>query len=300
LLTRVDLAGIATALGRSDVRYVALALLVVTSAHVPAALAWKRLTDVQGLRLTVVRVHLLYALGMFFASFTPGGLGSDVVRTLRLQQSTNRGVEAAVSVLAARLLSLVALVVIVVPASLTRERAPVPTSVTVALVVLLVGVLVLGVFRETVFALGKRVVPFLTSPLRMVGAALGAFRRAPAALIAAGALLAAHHLLAAASLGLLTVAVGAHVGFADVLALGLLARLVAFLPISVGGVGVYEAGVVLLLGSVGVPPSDAVAVAILQRAVEIAVPLAGGVVYVAGWSGQRGKVAQREPALPQP
>jgi uncharacterized protein (TIRG00374 family) len=287
LLSRVDLGAVGASLGRSDARYVGVGLVIVTAAAFPAAWSWKLLMDAQGLRLPITRVHLLYAVGMFFASFTPGGIGSDVVRTFRLHQWTRRGVEAGVSILMARLLSLITLLIVVLGAWMIRPSLPVGSAAAMVLFVVAICALAVFVLNQRLMAAVERI-PWrrLPTPFAAVASALSSFRPTPRVLGPAAALAALHHLLAAASLFLLAVGLHLDVALADVLALGLLARLVAFVPISIGGIGTYEAGLVVLLGYAGVGPAEAIALSLLQRLVELVIPLCGGIAYLAGWGSQ--------------
>lgn len=286
LLAQVELTHLASSLGRCGVGYVAVAAIAAAVAAVPAAWAWKLLMDAQGFDLKFRRVQALYAVGLFFATFTPGGVGSDFVRIFHLHQTTRKGVEAAASVLAARLLSVTTLLVIVAGASLARAGVEAATTAALAGLAVLGSIASLLVVERLV---GGRVVRGLPVPVTQavfrVGACLGAFRHSPATLAWSCLLLAVYHLFAVLPLYVLARGLGADLALTDVLALGLLMHLVAFLPISPSGIGVYEVGVVVLFSTLGLSSADGLALSILARLTMLPVPVAGGIIYLAGRGG---------------
>jgi uncharacterized membrane protein YbhN (UPF0104 family) len=244
--------------------------------------------DGQNLRMPFVFVQLVYAVGTFFASFTPGGVGSDIFRTFHLQQLTNRGFDAGISILISRLLSLLVLLLAAMVASLARPGLPIALTVPIALLGLLACA---GVF------LGARPLSEWLARLgpSMPGAALfsraahalDALKQAPGLAARTALLFVAYHLLSIMPIYFVALGLGVDLPLIDVVTLGLLLRLADFLPISVGGIGVHEAGLIILFGPLGLGPSDAIALSILERLALLSVPLIGGIAYLNGWSSMR-------------
>jgi uncharacterized membrane protein YbhN (UPF0104 family) len=77
--------------------------------------------------------------------------------------------------------------------------------------------------------------------------------------------------------------VGATLGFATWLVVIPPVTLIQLVPISVAGWGVREAALVALLGAFGVQPAAALATSVLFGLCQIAVALAGGLVWLGGW-----------------
>jgi uncharacterized protein (TIRG00374 family) len=286
LLSQIDLHAVAASLASLDRRYLLLALAAAVVSVVPAAWAWRVLLNAQDVRLSFVRIQLLYLIGLCFAAFTPGGLGSDVVRAVLIQRWTRQGVRAGVAIVASRLLSLLALALVVSLASLARPTAP--TAPVAALVA--VGAATLAVFGvERAFRrfghLGRW--PRFHAILSGVVEALGAFRHQPAVGARATWFLALYHVLGVLPIYLFAVGLGVQISLADAVALGLVIRLLAFLPISFNGLGISELGFVVLLSSVGVDAPQALAISILDRLASLVTPIIGGIAYGAGWGAPR-------------
>src|SRR4051812_48568812 len=159
LFTQVDAASVARLLGQVDRWSLAIAIALVLVTQIPAAWAWKLLMDGQDLHLPFSAVGLMHLVGLFFAAFTPGGVGGDVMRTYRLNEWTKRGVASGVSVLALRLLSLVVLVLIVALASLARPDLPTSRLALAALATITIGTLALIAMQHGLRRVSARWLP---------------------------------------------------------------------------------------------------------------------------------------------
>lgn len=286
LLYQVDLHVATATVARIPPLHALLAMAAATISAFSAALAWKLLMDAQGLRLPLVRLQILYALGTFFAVFTPGGIGSDVIRTMRLQQWTNRGMEAGISILMSRILSVLVLVLVVVVASLSQPGLPIMVTALIALLMLLVGMVALFVAESPLMWVAHRwpSAPGVSLAPRAAGA-LRILRQQPMLVVYIVPLFVANHILGILPLYLAAHGLGMNLSFVDVMAAGLLLRIADFLPVSVAGVGVHEAGLVMLFGPLGLSPSDAIALSIVERLALLSVPLIGAIAYLSGWGG---------------
>jgi hypothetical protein len=78
------------------------------------------------------------------------------------------------------------------------------------------------------------------------------------------------------------------VGFDVLFFVAPLVALATLLPISVGGIGIREAGYALLLAPYGVSAGDAVALGLLQYGTFLVVAGLGGVILIAEWGWGRG------------
>jgi uncharacterized protein (TIRG00374 family) len=103
-------------------------------------------------------------------------------------------------------------------------------------------------------------------------------------------------LIEGATLLLLGSAIGVDLSTSGALVAGLVASLLSVEPVTPGGLGVTEPGIVLVLTSLGVSAAGASAVALLNRLVNYAsLAVAGAVVYVV--SPQRASKSPRPRAL---
>jgi hypothetical protein len=174
------------------------------------------------------------------------------------------------SVVADRLLGFAA-VFVVAWLVVAAEPGDVPRSMLLALAWATIGasVALLVALLVTADRSGRlrRVIPDRAQPpLRVFRDAFREYSRDRRVLIAAGALSVAYQALVVAEMWLLARAVGVEVPlalFATVLPLVLVATL---LPLSLGGLGIREGSIVLLLTQAGVHTSDAAVISLLSLA----------------------------------
>jgi uncharacterized protein (TIRG00374 family) len=97
-------------------------------------------------------------------------------------------------------------------------------------------------------------------------------------------------LIEGATLWLLGLAIGVNVSATGALVTGLVASLLSVEPITSGGLGVAEPGIVLVLTSLGVAAAGASSVALLNRLVNYAsLAVAGAILYFVPLPARAGK-----------
>jgi hypothetical protein len=282
VLRGVDGADLGALLGSFEPLYFAVAVLVAALANGLGALGWKSLLDALDVRLPHKEVGRLYVIGLFFALFTPGGVAGDVVRTYELQRRGSRGVEGFTSILVARVLSVATLAVLGAVSAMAILPELVSSQVTVG--VLGVSVLMLGALLMS----GRSLKPMAERlPWRRLARVAGEFlesvevlRRHPRALVAASLLYILHHLLIVTAIFFAALALDIDVSFRWVLALVPIARVLVLLPLSISGLGIQEAAFVVLFKQVGLEPAAAFSLSLLSQVALIAVPLAGGAIFL--------------------
>jgi uncharacterized membrane protein YbhN (UPF0104 family) len=161
----------------------------------------------------------------------------------------------------------------------------------------LVPLLILGVFllaprvmsRASQTAGEKKSSTGAISRLRTVGArALVSFTGAPRnELLAAGCCALLQCALDAASVMALAWSLGFRIHWLDALWINVLAYLAILLPISVAGLGVREAAVIVALTPLGVPRDGAIALALLMFAATFFNALVGGVLQFLSGADRR-------------
>jgi uncharacterized protein (TIRG00374 family) len=301
----VSLALVAYLLGRAPIGEIVSAVASVPPGLWIAALAlhctaqfvssrrWSILARAVGFEHPLALFLRLYFEGMFFNLCLPTAVGGDVVKAVRLGDTSARRVLAGCTVLADRISGLAALATLgtaaLAYAFVLRDRLPrVPAFL--AAVVLGLSVMAIAV---TVWRLGHgtlRRVPRLEKLI----SALEPYYDRPS--IAAQALL--HSLV----IQLLNVAVVACLGTALGLALPPQAYFVMVpgtavmtaLPVSFGGIGVREASMALLLTPWNTPQSTCIALGILWFSVIFASGLLGGLAFALP------QQSRRDPNGPKP
>jgi glycosyltransferase 2 family protein len=278
----------------------ALAFTIFYCSFPLRALRWKTLLDNVGYGRSVGgRVPGTFGLTgiMYLAWFvnclTLARLG-DVYRGYLLKKTS--GVSFAVTlgtVLAERLLDLAVLAAVMGAGTLVIFHGSLPAEATRALVagLILSGVGVVGLlsmrrFREVIRGAVERVLPKRAHVYyaRLEHGIVDSFRRLPA--------LAAYSvvgwLIEGTTLYLTAAAVGAPVPVASALVIALAASLLTTVPFTPGGLGFTEAGMVLLLGWLGLDASTAGAVTLLFRLINYwSIVVFGFVLYVFSRSGNR-------------
>lgn len=262
-------ASLSAFLGACAIYYVAIALGTVR---------WRLLLTALGAERPVPlsRLFRLYVIGQFYNTYVPGGVGGDFVRGFAIRDVFGRRGAAGslATVMVERAMGLGGMFFVV---ATTTFFFPLEVAEGLAWVGAVGVLLALGGFAGLAFA--RRVASHLPERL---GALLGRlpvltkFWPVPPAILTA----ISTHVLTAYAGHLLITAVDPSVELTESLTLVPLALASAYLPISVGGLGVVEAALVQMLGMVGVPEGDAFVAAIMLRLCQWAVSAPGGLLVL--------------------
>ena len=291
VLSRAGLAQLAAAARAADLRLYLLAVGLAAAGIFMRAARWLALLRAVGARVPGRRAVYLYFVGAFFNTFLPTGFGGDVVRVLEIGEGATSE-QAAGTALVDRLTGFIMLFVLALGA-LPWSYALLPGNLA-----LLIGLLALAVLGGSALLFEGRLIRRLTAWLpraispagdawigktyavitacgwRGIGAALGWS-------LAFNLLLILSNVLVARALGL-AVSPWVFFAFVPVTSAALL------VPISISGLGVREGLYVLLFGQVGVAQPQAVALSLGVYALDVAMGLIGGALYLgAGVLGLR-------------
>jgi uncharacterized membrane protein YbhN (UPF0104 family) len=283
LVWRIDWAPAFAALARANWALWAAALGVYLFAQTVSSLRWRMLAHIQGFSGSRSRYLAYYFIGMFFNLILPTSIGGDMTRTWYLVTREAAGLPRAkrqvagfMSVTGDRLNGLFALIGVAGVAALCCPT-PLPRWI-----LWIVGGLIAGAVA------GAAVLPWAGAllasrpRLRWLAEAASRYVNAPRTLLVATLL---SFVVQGANV-LLAYLLGASLGLPVTPAYyGVLAPLVALLallPISLNGMGLREAGTVVLLAPLGVGAGEAVTLAVLTFAVYAAASLGGGVVLLLG------------------
>ncbi len=248
------------------------------------ALRWRTLLQNAGLRRIPPLNHLtrMLVLGSFANSVSVAQLG-DVYRGYLLKQESQASLPMTLgTILAERLVDLVTLVGLLSLAALTVYRGRLPQQGTDALLAGF-GLSVFGLL--TLIALPRmrrlveRILPdrWHATYARFEHGAVQSLQRVP--LLVTYSTLA--WLIEGATLLLLAAAIGVDLSISGALVAGLVASLLSVEPVTPGGLGVTEPGIVLVLTSLGVAAAGASAIALLNRLVNyLSLAVAGGLMYL--------------------
>jgi hypothetical protein len=255
-----------------------LTLAAVVAGHVLAARKWGLLLAASGAspggRGQTIRAH---AAGLFANLCLPSVIGGDVVRVGFLSRGHGGIAALAMSTVADRLVDMAGLVLLATTGAALAPESPEGYSGRVlsiaALSLLLVSAVVLGVVP--LLDPGRLPHP-MSRPVQKIQSACRSLLQQPAAALAALGL----SLFIQGTFAILNAVLGEAIGIAAPLPVWLLAwpmaKLVATLPISLGGLGVREAALAGFLLPYGVSPVLAVAQSLVWETILIALGLLGG------------------------
>lgn len=234
---------------------------------------------------TRAAVHVFFVSG-FIGSFLPGSIGGDAVRTVALSRLAVPTADAFASVVVDRMLGIASVLLmaaggLVLVGHVIGNRALVVLllSAGVALVVFLLLLFDSSILSGASTWLFRRRFPALN---RMAGRALAAIRqygdrrRVLAVVLMLSIGVQVLRTLQAWTLGQ---ALGVDAGMLWYFAFLPVIILVMLLPTSVAGLGTGALAFQLLFGTIGVPPAESFAMAVLFSATSLVSTLIGGVLF---------------------
>ena len=253
------------------------ALLGLLAGHLVAAQKWRLLLRACGVRCTPVEALQAHGAGLFANLCLPSLVGGDVVRAGLISSGGRSLTLVAVGSLGERVIDVAALLVLAaLGAALVPGALPAPTLPVLGGLGALLA-LGAGLGPRALQALRPEWVPARARGiLTQVEVAVAELQAHPGpALTAAGLSV----MIQAGFVGL-NAALGSALGIEVPLAVWFLAwplaKLIALLPVSLGGLGVREAALAGLLAAFGVEPALAVAQSLLWQAALIALGLVAG------------------------
>jgi uncharacterized membrane protein YbhN (UPF0104 family) len=285
VLSKVDLAHAWIQARTVDPWMLAVAILLSLFQVVVGAARWGVVLRALAARVATGRIFALYYLGVFFASVLPGAVGGDAMRMWFCHRSGMPLSAAVNSVMLERLVTVVALVLLVAftqPILLARVPG-LPGSWVFPLLSLggVAGLLVLSQLDRLPTGLGRwRVVRGL---MTLAGDCRRLCFRPRYGAPALGLAMFGHVNL---SLVVYALALGLrlHVDALDCIVLVPPIILIMTLPISIAGWGVRETAMVTAFGFIGVPSGSALVLSILFGLVTTATALPGGGFWLgSGW-----------------
>ena len=280
-------------------------LLLAFLLHVPGYLVsswrWQILLRAQGIRIRFTRLLALYLVGTFFNLFLPTQVGGDIMRIIH---SSNRGESRAVPamvILVERTIGVVTLMFLALGAALFGfGGGGRQVLVLIILAVLCAVALVVFLLFHPCVEKGRGKVVAMRMPeiVREKGqklyGALHAYGSRKKSLLAALGLSFVLQILVIVHYFFIGVGLGINAHLPDFFLVVPMVHLVTAIPISLGGLGVRELTFVALLGTLGVPSSQATALSLIYFVLVVPYGLIGGAVYTLAASAPLGEEGRRE------
>jgi uncharacterized membrane protein YbhN (UPF0104 family) len=252
--------------------YLAAALLLAVLVIVLVALRWRLLANWLGLAVPAGLAVRAMFLGFFGSQALPSSVGVDLVRGYVLARHTAAPGRVAASVVADRLVGLFGLCLLVLLFNPVLPQLPPPYAGLVVPAAVLAAGTALLVF---LLACSGRLPRWLRGLNSVEGVAL---RAGPIA--AAIALALAIHAAAVVTASLAAQAYGVEASLEIWLSIIPLALLASAVPVSISGWGVREAAIIALAAPLGVPPPEALLVALTLGVLNLLASLPGALLLL--------------------
>lgn len=262
-------------------QFLALALVVMTLDRLLMTFKWILLLESRGLALSLYNGFKIYCATMIWGMFMPATVGADALRAYLTSRKGLNGYEVTASIIVERMIGFLAALLMGLVGMLILSSARVVDdrfdSVWWAGGILLAGgvAAVALSFSENVFDTMLRFVPARLRSSKVVQGVRkfhGIYRgygRERRTLAVFFLLTVLEHALTVFGVWLLAVGLHVDVPLWHVLAAVPLSMLIARLPITFDGLGVFEGVFVVIMGLAGVGAAEALSIALAGRLVQI-------------------------------
>ena len=292
LIHRIDLAQSWDAVRRAQPGWLVLAFAICSTAFITSSLKWHGLLLAMGIASRRWLLLRVYAIGYFAGSFLPGTVGGDAVRCKLIVRTAGGYLKAAASILIERVTGVIAMIGLALLA-IAHDPVRLATPPVLALVGGGSAMLILGL----VVASNRRIATVLMYRtrrwrVRRVTSALfrlhRIFRRFPRRpiLTALGWSL----LFYLGSGGLLYCSCRAFarpISLVEATSVIAVVCVLMLVPLSLGGLGLRQAGDVYMLGLIGIDPASALIISLLRQTINYGYTAIGGILFLS-WQGEHG------------
>jgi len=286
LFTWVDLGTMAAEISALRLDLLMALVVAILAARMIGALRWYLLLRGLHRGVSYAGILRLTFVSDFIGYFTPGSLGIEALRLYGMARTTSDLALTATSMLIERMLSFLALIVLVL-AALTFLLPGLPPEIGYLawLGLAILGIALFGLMAPT----SRQLTLWLLSHPRLlrvydaaqkVHRSLDQYRARPDVLFATFAISLVAQLARCAIVAIGAAAFGVHLSFVLFLVIVPVIALITMLPISIAGLGVRELGFVYLFGQVGMPAEVALSLSLLIRLVMIVLAMPGAWFYV--------------------
>lgn len=272
--------------GRRAPAPVLMAALVVTlSGFALSVVRWQRVLIAMGQRVAVLKLARLYLAATFVSSLLPSTVGGDVVRVRRLGRIQKERAGAVASVILERLTGWLVLPVLTLAALVANPSLLMLGSVSRLALGVALGTLVclaLIVLVASSSRLGGRLAERGDKAAGVAAAvhvALTRLRRKPGAALEVLLVSFAYQLAVALAAFLVAYSMGLGLGWTAIMAFTPVVAMIQVLPLTIGGLGLREGALVLVLHPLGVTTSQAIAFGLLVYALNLVVGLMGAPAF---------------------
>lgn len=302
LIWMVDWRETVATLMRLTLGWIAVLLAIAFVLILISCVKWRMFLAVRGADTALAKLINLYLIGYFFNNFAPSNVGGDVARGYMLGAHIGSQSNSFGTVFLERFTGFVALIGMAVIASAIRPAmlANHVLLVLLAAMALGLGLLLLLIVSRTAQGWaeqGLRRLPDsrLCGKLKRFVAVVFYFRGHRAILAKALLLSVLFHLFTIVNVYAACLALALNANFLALAVVVPVVLMVSAVPISMNALGIMEGAFVYFLRLAGLDPAQALSVALVLRAKNILLALAGGLLFLR-WDYRAKKRARAEAA----
>jgi hypothetical protein len=282
----------------------AFTLAVFVVAQIAIGLRWWLLLRAQAIHIHVLAAVRLYFLGLFYNNVMPGAVGGDLLKAWYVTKHTDRKIAGVLSVFVDRAIGLATLVLMAIPAYLLfvqgrivrqagREQASVIDRISqcesmilwaaMVVAVVLGGLLAHPYSRARVRLAARHAWLKGLALLRGMREAAAMYWARPWTVLLAFVLTVFSQSTVIVAFWLLGRNLGIKADLTHYFVVFPVMWVVSAVPVSIAGLGVFEAGMVVMFDLLaGVPETLAKVLALCQRFVWVLASLPGGLIHLLG------------------
>lgn len=287
LFRQVDKNALLEIIKNSQKSLLFIAFLAYFFNYLLCLLRWEMLLKAAKIHLSLKRIIISFAGGVFFNLFLPSTIGGDLVRSIDLSTHTQKPKEVVSTVLLDRLSGFVGLVIVAVLALFVGWKLIDDINVLLYLgiiVLILISVLVL-LFSKFVYSAINRLLPSssagkIIESLKNLHREIHLFRHNKKIIAANLALSLVIQIISPVTFYLTALSLGLKINIIYFLVFIPIITAVTLLPISIGGLGLRDASTIFFFTKVGVSKDLAFAMSLLSFFFLLIYGAIGGLIYV--------------------
>ncbi len=283
-----DLSSIIEILKSSNKTLMALSLSTHIFGTWITAYRWKTLLNTQDVRLSIATLSAIVLIGSFFNNFLPTSIGGDVFRTYDVSKKAEIPLGTSASIiLIERFAGVVSAAVFAVIALFLGFTTIGNQSIVIPIVIffLICVIIAIIIVNPSIFGINKLFRKFgflqkMREKLSSVFNTLESFKDYKMVLLKV--LIYSFLLQFAVMLNyyLASLAVGIDLGITAFLFMVPVISIITMIPISIGGIGLRENAIVIIMAGLGVMEEKAAVCSLLILVMLLIVGIIGGIVYI--------------------
>jgi len=287
LFKQVDNKTLLVTIKKADISLLCLAFLFFFLNNTLCLFRWRMLLKAAEIRLSLKRIIISFAGGVFFNLFLPSTIGGDLVRSIDLSIHTGKPQEVVATVLLDRLsgyigLVLVALIALLCGAGLIQDKI---VFIAIGIITAVLITILLVFFNSFIYSkinklLHSPTAGKLKSSLKNLHREIHLFRQHKNIVIKSLLLSLIIQILGPLTAYLTALSLGLKINLIYFLIFIPIIGAVTLLPISLGGLGLRDAMTIFFFAKIGVGKDLAFAISLLSFLFILIYGSIGGLIYV--------------------